>query len=268
MRALALALALGVGLAAPAARAELHYDPWPHAAITTGIGLIVAGEIALRPSLTPQSCNHCGGNAFDRSITESLAWENHELATSFSDVGHLLLPASAIAMGFVRDGGEKGLIDGIVFLETLAVNFVATEVLKVTVARERPERLYLDPSHAKVSEDPGDWFISFPSGHASTSFVSVAASATIADLRGHDPLPIWLIGLPVATGVAYFRVAGVHHWTTDVLAGAALGTLIGIGLPRLLHGGLFDDDEDPAPGNRQEALRAPPVQIFQVGGAF
>ena len=89
----------------------------------------------------------------------------------------------------------------------------------------------------------------------------MAALAAIADLRGRDPAPIWLIGLPAAAGVAYFRVAGLHHWTTDVLAGAALGTVIGAAVPRLLHGsGLGDDGEaDPPPGA---------LQIFQLGGAF
>ena len=34
---------------------------------------------------------------------------------------------------------------------------------------------------------------------------------------------------------AILRVAADMHWATDVLAGAAAGTLIGGGLPALLH---------------------------------
>src|SRR5690606_21249033 len=125
MRALALALAVAIGAAAPAqARADdLVYEPWPHASITTGIGLLLAGELALRSDLAPATCSHCGGNAFDRGITEAAAWKNHELATTLSDVGLVLLPTSALAVGFVRDGFDEGAIDGLVFLETIAVNF-------------------------------------------------------------------------------------------------------------------------------------------------
>src|SRR5690606_13464696 len=118
---------------------------------------------------------------------------------------------------------EAGAIDAIVLLEAMGISFLATEALKFVVARERPMVVYLGPDHPKVADDPADRYVSFPSGHASTTFATVAAAAAIADLRGHDPVPIWLVGLPVAAGVSYFRVAGLHHWTTDVLAGAALG---------------------------------------------
>ena len=266
MRALAVAFSITAFAATPALAAdELRYEPWPHAAITTGIGLLTAGEIALRADLAPRSCRACGGNAFDRSITESLAWSNHELASRLSDVGLLLLPTSALVYGFVADGGNEGAIDALVFGETFAVNFMVTEALKFAFARERPMVIYLGKEDPKVAERPEDWYVSFPSGHASASFVSVAALATIADLRGRDPAPIWLIGLPVAAGVSYFRVAGMHHWTTDVLAGAALGTIIGIGLPRLLHGpgGIGGDDDE-----EERTAGTTPLQVLQLGGRF
>ena len=267
MRAAIAALAIVLCAASPARAAdELRYEPWPHAAITTAIGLATAGEVALRHDLAPRSCTHCGGNAYDRSITESLAWRNHALASTLSDVGLVLLPAGALIYGFAADGGDEGAIDALVFGETFAVNFLVTEALKYAFARERPMVIYLGKEDPKVAGRPDDWYVSFPSGHASSSFVSVAALATIADLRGRDPAPIWLIGLPVAAGVSYLRVAGLHHWTTDVLAGAALGTILGVGLPRLLHGpgGLGGDDD----GDDRRAAEATPLQVLQLGGRF
>ncbi len=268
-RSLALALSIALGAAsvpAPAAAAdELRYEVWPSAAITTGIGLVMAGELAARGALAPESCSWCEPGGFDRSITEALAWERHEWATTFSDVGLLLLPASAIVLGFAEDGAEDGAIDALVFGEAFAVNFLVTEALKFSVGRLRPMVLYLGEDHPKVSEHEKDWYVSFPSGHASAAFTSVAAMATITDLRGRDPTAIWLIGIPAATAVAYFRVAGYHHWTTDVLAGAALGTVVGLAVPRLLHGpgGLTPRDEEEESG---AGVR--PVQVFQLGGSF
>jgi membrane-associated phospholipid phosphatase len=267
MRAIALAVAIAIGCAAPPAHAadELVYEPWPHAAITSGIGLLFVGGLVLRPELAPASCRYCGGNSFDRSITEAIAWENHELATTLSDGGLVLLPASAVALGFVRDGAEEGAIDALVFLETLAVNLLATEALKFAIARERPMVIYLGKEDPKVAEHPDDWYVSFPSGHASTSFASVAALAAIADLRGHDAVPIWLVGLPVAAGISYLRVAGMHHWTTDVLAGATLGTLVGATVPRLLHGSGLGGRNDDA---RENGIRIRSVGLFHLGGTF
>ncbi len=265
MRAIAVALACAVAASPAAAEDRLNYEAIPHAPVTTGIGMLVALDLVARHELAPESCNFCGGNAFDRGITQALAWDDHGLAGTFSDIGLVTLPVSAIALGFAEDGRDEGLINALVFLEAFGVNFVTTEALKFAVARERPLRVYLAEDDPKVREKPEDWYVSFPSGHASTAFVSVAAAATIADLRGRDPAPIWLVGLPVAAGVAYFRVAAYYHWTTDVIAGAALGTIIGVAVPRLLHGpgglGAKDERSEPVP-------YAEPVNVFQFGGAW
>lgn len=83
-----------------------------------------------------------------------------------------------------------------------------TEVMKKGTSRERP-----DGSSRK----------SFPSGHTSGSFV---VAATLHELYG------WRIGVPfylVAGLVGAQRIHDNKHWLTDVIAGAALGTVIGRG---------------------------------------
>jgi membrane-associated phospholipid phosphatase len=42
--------------------------------------------------------------------------------------------------------------------------------------------------------------------------------------------------MALAATTGYLRIAGDEHHLTDVLAGAAAGTAVGIALPRLLHG--------------------------------
>jgi len=61
---------------------------------------------------------------------------------------------------------------------------------------------------------------SFPSGHTLLSF---AVATVIA--RRHPWLAPWAYGLAVLVGIS--RVSVGVHWPVDVLAGAALGTLIG-----------------------------------------
>ena len=64
---------------------------------------------------------------------------------------------------------------------------------------------------------------SFPSGHALTAFAAAGAVAVLA------PRLRWPV-LALAAVIAFSRVyLGVHFWL-DVLAGAALGLLVGLGV--------------------------------------
>jgi membrane-associated phospholipid phosphatase len=62
---------------------------------------------------------------------------------------------------------------------------------------------------------------SFPSGHASNSF---AAATVLAEHYG------WKLGVPAYAAAAYTaasRVTANQHWVSDVVFGAALGTVSG-----------------------------------------
>lgn len=61
---------------------------------------------------------------------------------------------------------------------------------------------------------------SFPSNHATTAF---ALASTISV---HYPKARWW-AYAIATGVAAARVQNNAHWTSDVVAGAAVGTFVG-----------------------------------------
>jgi len=67
---------------------------------------------------------------------------------------------------------------------------------------------------------------SFPSGHTTLAF----AIATPWAVYYPGPLTYGLMGLSAGTAVA--RLTTEHHWFTDVVAGAALGTLTGYWLAK------------------------------------
>lgn len=124
-----------------------------------------------------------------------------------SDAGRNLLVVAALGVPAVQ-GDWHGDLQA---AESLAAAGGVTFGLKELIHERRP-----DGSDNK----------SFPSGHTSMSF---AAVSTLENRYG------WKAGLPaliVASFVGFARVEADKHYTHDVLAGAAIGTIGGFLLTR------------------------------------
>ena len=104
-----------------------------------------------------------------------------------------------------------------------------TAVAKGIVGRKRP---FVSPGDADQFE-PGFGFTnaafaSFPSGHTSAAFAT--ATVLARELNAHHPWgrrilsPLLFGG---ATLVGFARVYERQHWPSDVVVGAALGTITG-----------------------------------------
>jgi membrane-associated phospholipid phosphatase len=115
-------------------------------------------------------------------------------------------------------------------LEALVLSGIITGGIKGIAGRARP---YANPGH------PEDWafgrgirndsYQSFPSGHSTAAFAF--ASAITAELqREHAPIAGWagpvLYSLAAVTG--FSRTYYNKHWLSDVVAGAAVGTVSGL----------------------------------------
>jgi membrane-associated phospholipid phosphatase len=112
------------------------------------------------------------------------------------------------------------------------VAVLATQIAKVAAGRARPYA-WADPGAA----DNANANLSFWSGHTATTFAVASAAGTVARLRGYRSWP-WImgVGLAGASTCGWLRIAADRHWATDVLVGAAVGSLAGFGMPLLLHG--------------------------------
>jgi membrane-associated phospholipid phosphatase len=146
---------------------------------------------------------------------------------------------------------ETGLLSG----EALMNSYVVVEALKFAFARERPTTTDGQGRFYQTLSNP-----SFPSGHSILGW-------TMASVIAHE-YPGWLsqtLAYSGATAISVSRVAGRQHFPSDVVAGAAIGWLIGRQVYRAHHDpdiddaefGLFTSDRQEGSSRRQGSVFVP-----------
>ncbi len=225
---------------------------WPH----FGVGnFFVAGAgaaLTLTGAIVKPRAKHSlgGGILFDDAVRDALRVKklaNRYLFRDATDVGLSLTvtwPFAADALttawwyrGSRETAEEMALID----LETLAVTGALQGVTNTLVSRERP----FGPGCGE-GELPSDaldcrnnfHYRSFFSGHSAFSFTG-AALICVHHMENELLGPPWDAlscagGYAVAATTTTFRVVADVHYASDVLLGAAVGTLVGYSVP-LLH---------------------------------
>lgn len=273
-------------LAASAARAagpdvhELRHDVAIDAAVAvTATALVVGSELG-KADLSPDRCRWCDRDAQgqddldapDRAARSALRWDDTRLAARISDgLGFVGAPLTAFGTLFVaasHDGGRKGYaLDALLLYETVAIAAVTNQIVKFTVARERPFAHARGNSPEPRTARKADENLSFYSGHTSLTFTLAAAAGTLAHLRGYRLAPlVWAAGLPIAGTAGYLRIAADKHYLSDVLVGAVVGTAIGILVPIAFHGRRDEASGSIAPGTVAAPLGSP--SMVTLGGAF
>lgn len=210
-----------------------------------GLAAVVVGFRVLRDDLEPSSCRLCDSkvpNAVDGWFRSELKHADTYPANVLSYVlAFGVAPVSAAGLTILAAHAEQRDSEAVVNVVAIAEGgfaaMLTTEVLESTTLRMRP--------YVHAIEDPAERdrviarkgaFHSFPAGHVVEAFGLAAAGGVVASRRGYRLAPlVWGVGLTLGVATAYFRVAADRHYFTDVLAGAAIGTLVGGGVPFLLH---------------------------------
>ena len=122
--------------------------------------------------------------------------------------------------------------------EAIVVGLTATGLIKGLAGRARP---YVDTDNPRDFKPfrgftSGSDYSSFPSGHTLTGFA--VASAVTAETRRWWPHSTWYIA-PVMYGgaslIGLSRMYNNKHWASDVMLGAAIGTLAGSKVVQYSH---------------------------------
>lgn len=148
----------------------------------------------------------------------------------------------------VRSSPQGGLVDAIMYAETLSITWAVTNLTKIAVRRPRPSAYAaqaeldevcagMDPTTCTPpSISQTDSSLSFFSGHASITTAVFATGTYLAFTREPNGARSWivlLLGATLATVVDVGRVQSGKHFPTDVIAGSMAGIGIGVMVPHL-----------------------------------
>jgi len=170
------------------------------------VGIVSTDNI--RPLLVGGAATGSGA-IFDDQVAEAIADPENNFGQLFEGGAHPAVFGAAVTVLFAvgRTVEAPRFRDATYdWMEAYFLNAGLTNLLKVTVGRERPN---------------GEDDTSFPSGHASTAFTLAAVA------ERHFG---WKVGLPaysVAGLVAVSRLQRNTHYLSDVIAGATLGYIVG-----------------------------------------
>lgn len=227
---------------------ELRHDLHVDGAVTAALVASIAGTYIVRNGIQPQRCRWCDGSngdvggldgwargAFRRTDENPAKWTSHVIAFGLAplSIGGLTVLAAS------QDRRMSGVLTDLLLIAEGSLSAIlVTEVLKPIVARPRPYIRAVEDEDARLQmlEDNPDGLRSFPSGHTTIVFGIAAASGAVSSMRGYRLAPlVWATGMMLGVATAYARVAADRHYLTDTLAGAAIGVVVGGGVPLLFH---------------------------------
>jgi membrane-associated phospholipid phosphatase len=189
-----------------------------------GLGKPSAPGLVLFPRFAP-----------DRSV-------EHKFSASAADLSDRLLVlgiATPIAAQ-LSDGFDQRFANaGVVYLEAQAFNALLTAAAKLGVRRPRPYTHSDAPAAVALTRAQGsDAYVSFFSGHASTTYTSAMAGSILYSLRTGELRArhaMWGLEFASAALTAQLRVRAGRHYRTDVWVGSLVGAGVGLLVPAV-HG--------------------------------
>jgi undecaprenyl-diphosphatase len=167
---------------------------------------------------------HLGATKFDRSVAKVVARnatpaiERPARLLTWAADEHLLLMIGAGLWLTSREGSLRRRRQTDHLLFSVVATAILPHLLKRLIDQKRPDRSMIHGRRRGVPRS-GNPYDAFPSGHA--MHVGAIASAVSWISPRLAPLAWGLGGLVAAT-----RIILLAHWTTDVLAGLAIGAMV------------------------------------------
>jgi membrane-associated phospholipid phosphatase len=208
----------------------------PKPLFTWGDALMVGGFTLATIGLAPADRH------FTHQLQAPARQSNRLLHTSatvfrlFGNPGGMITGTSLYLLGAANSQRRTQDL-GLHTVEAIVLGYGVSGTIKILTGRARPLISPDDASRFQLLRGlKNDDYRSFPSGHTTTAF---AFAATVAsETQRWWPNSRWTLG-PVLYGGATLtgvsRIYNKAHWASDVMAGAAIGTLIGLKVVRYQH---------------------------------
>jgi membrane-associated phospholipid phosphatase len=189
-----------------------------------------------------------------RTLQDSSVQENRRMrqlaifVRTVADPGSVVIGAGLYAYGRLAKD-EKAADLGLHGTEALFAGHLLGITLKGLVGRARPYKDIDNPQDYQLMRGFGrskSDYRSMPSGHTISAFA--AGAAVTAETSRWWPSSVWYIAPLMYGGAAITGVSRMYinkHWASDVITGAAIGTMAGILVVRWHH---------MNPGNRVDRL--------------
>jgi membrane-associated phospholipid phosphatase len=160
-------------------------------------------------------------------------------ATGFrvlAEPGSLLAGVGLYALGRA-DGQRRVQSLGLHSVESILIADVLGGTIKMVAGRARPYVDIDNPADFQLFRGfSDDKYRSFPSGHTINAFAF--ASTVTRETQFWWPHSAWYVGTVFyggATLMGLSRIYNNQHWASDVMGGAAIGTLIGVKVVKYTH---------------------------------
>ena len=168
--------------------------------------------------------------------------ENRWLRRSATGFRVLAVPGSLITgaalYGLGRADGQRRLQAlGLHSVESILIADIVGGTIKFVAGRARPYVDIDNPADFQLFRGlTGDKYRSFPSGHTINAFAF--ASTVTRETQFWWPHSAWYVGTVMYGGASLMGLSRIYnnqHWASDVMGGAAIGTLIGLKVVKYTH---------------------------------
>jgi membrane-associated phospholipid phosphatase len=137
--------------------------------------------------------------------------------------------------------------------------------IKLVAGRQRPYVDVRTPNNFQLWRGwSDDKYRSFPSGHTITAFAF--ASTVTRESKFWWPHAAWFVGSVFYGGaslVGLSRMYNNQHWASDVMAGAAIGTLVGLKVVNYTHSNPGNHIDRALIKGKGSSIQATPI-LFSI----
>jgi membrane-associated phospholipid phosphatase len=151
-------------------------------------------------------------------------------------------------------------------VESIVIGNAVGGAVKFVAGRARPYADIDNPADFQLFRGfSDDKYRSFPSGHTINAFAF--ASTVTREVQFWYPHSAFYVGTVLYGGAALMGVSRIYnnqHWASDVMGGAAIGTLIGVKVVKFTHSHPGNHlDRELIKGKKSSPTRFIPLASFQ-----